>query len=546
MKMTTRLLMTLMVACISQSLAAFPLDPVRIYVPGRAPSSDKVDITASIYQGGTYTEDGSGKLLYRERQTVQPDGDGDFAYWLGDGSVLYGKLQGPEFGLDKTLYLDVQVLSRQPATPQKAYRVKLSSIDNAYVASQRRRQVGESEHLRGKFFRSYAPAFRRVVPDMVRTGVATLFPDGRIQTETGAFLRTDGTQTSGVQELFDYCESHNVDGYIVGGAIPKQQQIRYLIWEPLQLPARQGFRLDTGSITMEFMPEVGSQPGLTINSCMMCDIRIRGLLHYRGEGYALAVHASDRLPLDKFVGETIVDSAFYISSIACRGARGAVVLDGEVNYCTFTFNEVNHGDYGIHVTSTAQLSNNRFTCKHVHGQEETSVLVETGSSNVWEINTNCDGKDPRGIVTSGQNDVWFANVISRSKKSLTLGKTARGNQFHTGLLSNGFENHAQNPINRIYPATTVPAEMLKTGYAVDTPEVGTSGIPIVNRNPYPVVVWIKHPGSVTQWGVTDTYGVREMVDAPLLAGQSIYLAPAESITLHYAKSPPTWKWRAIP
>jgi hypothetical protein len=307
----------------------------------------------------------------------------------------------------------------------------------------------------------------------------------------------------------------------------------------------QGIRIDTGAITLQFMPDLGEQPGLTIDSCMMNDIRIRGLLHYMAKGYALAVKPENPLPLDRFVGNTIVDTSLFVTSIACKDARGAIRFEGSINFCSFDINEVNHGELGIHVASGRSFSNNRITCKHVHGQTENSILDEGGAKNVWEVNLNCDGKDPLGIVTSGQDNIWLTNVNSRSKPSLTLKPNARGNQFFVMGLTGGYDNQATQPTNRFYASPSIEADMLKLGFAVETPPTPATGELVVNRSPFAVVAMIKSPGTVTQWELNDSYGASERFIGPLTVGQSIYLSPGEAVRLHYTGTPPEWRWRTV-
>ena len=532
--------------CSAVDCRAFPLQPVRIFARDTSPSAGQLEIEASVWQGGDATTLDDGRRIYLEKRTIETDPEGRFDFWLGEGTPVEGNLHGEQFGLDTKLRL--QLRYRPPGANQfRSRRLELLPIDNAYIASHpvaRSRKNADSPAA-VNFYKSYEPKFRDFSPEFVRRGVVTLYPDGRLQTEDGSFLETTGTTTSGVQEFFDYCTEHQVDGYIVGGSIPHAQQVVYQIRTPLRMHPAQGIRIDTGAITLQFMPEIGDAPGLTIDSCMMNDIRIRGLLHYMGEGYALAVKPSNPLPLDRFVGNTIVDTIVYVTSIACRDAKGAVDFDGSINFSRFEFNEINHGGIGIHVTKSSSFSNNRITCKHVHGQTEASILDEAGASNVWEVNVNCDGMDPLRIVTSGRDNIWFSNINSRTKPSVTLLREARGNQFFLMRLNGGYDNQAGEPTNRFFASSSIPPGKLRLGFAVDTPPIPASGELVVNRNPFPVIVMIKSPGSVTRWELNDTYGASDGFTGPMQTGQSIYLSPAESLRLHYSGERPEWRWRDV-
>jgi hypothetical protein len=529
----------------SAACDAFPLDPARIFARDVSPSAGKFEVEASVWQGGDASTLDAGTRIYLEKRTVETDSEGRYDFWLGESKPIEGTLSGDKYGLDQTLYLQLRYL---PSGAQEyvTRRFGLSPIDDSYIAANTSPPAVKKpgpEDL-AKFYKTYEPTIEKFSPELVRRGLATLYPDGRLQTENGTFLETTGTTTSGVQEFFDYCTEHPVDGYIVGGSIPHGQQIVYQIWSPLKLHPAQGIRIDTGAISLQFMPILGDEPGLTIDSCMMNDIRIRGLLLYLGKGYALSVKPSNPLPLDRFVGNTIVDTIVYVTSIACRG-KGAVDFDGSINFSRFEFNEINHGAVGINVSKSSSFSNNRITCKHIHGQIDASIVDESGIHNTWEVNLNCDAKDPLGIVTNGRDSVWFCNVNTRSKPGVTLLPDARGNQFFLTGLSGGYDNQANEPTNRFFASPSIPADKIRLGFAVETPPTPESGELVINRNPFPVLVMFKSPGSISRWELNDTYGASDEFVGPLQSGQSIYLSPGEAIRLHYSTIPPEWRWRAV-
>jgi hypothetical protein len=526
--------------------SAFPLEPVRIFAQDTSPAAGQVEIEASVWQGGDSHTLDAGRRIYLEKRTIQTDSEGRFDFWLGEGMPVEGVLHGEQFGLDKQLRL--QLRYRPPGAKEVLNkRFVLSAIANAYVASDAAvlRPPASDKAAATEFSKSYEPKFHEFSPELVRRGLATLYPDGRLQTEDGSYLKTTGTTTSGVQEFFDYCTEHHVDGYIIGGSIPHFQQVVYEIRTPLTIHPAQGIRIDTGAIDLQFMPEVGDAPGLTIDSSMMNDIRIRGLLHYMAHGYALAIKPANLLPMDRFVGNTIVDTIVYITSIACGDAKGAVEFDGSINFSRFEFNEINGGAIGIHVTKGSSFSGNRFTCKHVHGQTDASVSDENGANNVWEVNVNCDAMDPLGIVTAGRDSIWFSDVNSRTKPGVTLLREARGNQLFLMGLNGGYDNQATEPTNRFFASPSTTPTKLRLGYAVDTPPIAASGELVVNRNPFPIIVMIKSPGSITRWELNDTYGASDEFTGPMQVGQCIYLSPAESIRLHYSGDRPEWRWRAV-
>jgi hypothetical protein len=550
-RLVRRLVITISIASIvgivfSGNCAAFPLDPVRIFVQDTSPESGQFEAEVSVWSGGEPNAFDAGRRVYLEKLQVTTESDGHFDFWLGNGTKLEGELRGNDFSLDQKLRLQLRYIpSGAKESLQK--RFVLSPIDNAYVAGEgtAQNQPKSRQPEQPRFFKTYDPKFDEFAPELVRRGIATLYPDGRLQTEDGSYTEIKATSTSGVQEFFDYCTDHHVDGYIIGGSIPRSQQVVYKISKPVVIHPAQGIRIDTGAITLQFMPALGDAPGLTIDSCMMNDIRIRGLLHYMAKGYALSIKPANPLPLDKFVGNTIVDTIVYVTSIACRDAKGAIEFDGSTNFSRFEFNEINHGGIGVHVTKESSFSNNRFTCKHVHGQTGVSVLDESGADNVWEVNVNCDAMDPLGIVTAGRDSIWFSNINSQSKSGLTLLPPAQGNQFFLMGLNGGYDNQAALPTNRFYVSPGSVPSKLMLGFAADTPPIPASGTSTINRSPFPVVVMVKSPGSVSNWELIDSHGETEKFTGTFQTGQNIYLGTGEGIRLHYDGSQPAWRWRAV-
>ncbi|MCA9110935.1 MAG: hypothetical protein KDA52_13375 [Planctomycetaceae bacterium] len=56
---------------------------------------------------------------------------------------------------------------------------------------------------------------------------------------------------------------------------------------------------------------------------------------------------------------------------------------------------------------------------------------------------------------------------------------------------------------------------------------------------------ITQTGIVWSWTVRDTEGNAQTLTSPLHTGQSIHLAPGESIQLEYTATP-KWRWRSVP
>ncbi|MCL5103169.1 MAG: hypothetical protein M1133_03515 [Armatimonadetes bacterium] len=489
----------------------------------------------SVWRGGSRSLN-SGTKVYGEKATIMPGRDGIVAYWLGGGTVLFGSLDLSSLKTDEPVYAQEAVGGE---SSPKATRSLVYAMDNVWLAI----SPGWSGywHKKNAVYSGLLTSTKMAAS--ARRGLVTLYPDLKIQREDGSIIDCSRSKSSGLQEFFDYCTEHRVDGYIVGGASPSGGPIGYCSSVPVHVHPAQGFRLDTGAITLYFSAAIGFQTALTIDSCMMVDFRIRGQLVNRGTGYDLAFRPTNTLPLDTFVGPTIVDSLFYITTIATSGQ--GVLMEGSINFNTFVFNEINGGDIGVHVRS-GSYSNNKFTCKHIHNQNKTAILVETGATNTWEVNINPDARDPVGIDTAGTGDIWFINVHAKQKPGLILEPAARANQFHIMGLSGGFENRATNPTNRFFAAPGISPESVKLGFSVETPGVPEPGAVVVNRNPFNVTVMILKPGAVLSWRIADASGLSQSIDGPFTAGQSITLAPGESISIQYAPGgAPSWRWRGM-
>ena len=287
--------------------------------------------------------------------------------------------------------------------------------------------------------------------------LAVLYPDGKLRRADGTTQDVSGSPTSGIQELIDHANQNFVDAYIIGGVedgtrgFQKYGAVVYNVNETIVFPPIQGYRLDTGSITINI--NAGANSGIKIDSCMMVDLRIRGQIVYHGTGVALDFNPTDLLPLDTFVGPVIVDSCFHITTVVPTNDNAtAVRFTGPINHSTFFFNEINNGRFGIDVTGSFFL--NRVICKHVHGQSGSTaagIRVNTTSGrNVWEVNIVGDGQGlSTAIATQGSSSLWTVNIVGSISTGVRIGANVRNTRFF--LLSNDAAtpvvdnaNHASN------------------------------------------------------------------------------------------------------
>jgi hypothetical protein len=285
-----------------------------------------------------------------------------------------------------------------------------------------------------------------------RGGLAILYPDKRLQQADGQIVDVSSSPSAGIQELFDYCRDNFADAYIVGGVESSTfGPIVYNSQVPIVLHPQQGFRLDTGIITINFTSNLGSQNGLTIESSIIADVRIRGQIVYFGSSYAVAFKGTQQVPLDPVT--SISDNSYFIGAVAVVENANCVLFDGSVAFNNIFFNEINGGQIGVDVRdSTAGVAGNyarnRFNCRHIHGQFSTGVRVRGGGGgNIWEVNVEPDfGRNPIGIDTGISNDIWFANLVSNGQPSLIVRSGARRNQFHLMEVQGGIQDSGTNTI----------------------------------------------------------------------------------------------------
>lgn len=310
------------------------------------------------------------------------------------------------------------------------------------------------------------PGTAESFPTSSRGGMAILYPDGRLQRVDGTFINVSNSHSDGIQELFDYCHDNFCDAYIVGGVEdgtrPQFQiygPVVYNVDVPLTLAPQQGFRLETGQITININSNVGSANGLTIESAIITDIEIHGQIVYFGRGHAVAFKPTLQVPLDPVTA--VSASNYFIGQIAVLRPTptsplgSAVLFEGPVAFNTFTFNEILGGRIGIHVrdslTEAGNYARNKLVCRQLHGQELSAVRARgTGGGNIWELFIEPDDKDPIGIDTGIRHDIWFANLVSRGATSLVIQPSGSKNQFHLMEVQGGVQDNGTS--NIIYRA----------------------------------------------------------------------------------------------
>ena len=438
--------------------------PSRIHYQGRLtndagdPLTGRQTLFFSLWRGGTADGTVSGTKSYGERAAVTPSSQGTFEHQIGTGTVLTGQLNEDIFDTDLAVYVQVAVGTEKNVLLPRSL---VTSVGYAFVASN---VVGDITP-RSVSIKNIGTVIDRsgqwVGPPIDVGGggaglrkLAVLYPDGKLLRADGTFQDVSKSPTAGIQELINHASQNFVDAYIVGGVedgtrgFQKFGSVVYNVNRPIVFPPHQGYRLDTGAITINI--NRGVNPGIRIDSCMMVDLCIRGQIVYNGTGIALDFNPKKLLPLDTFVGPLIVDSSFHITTVVPTNTSAtAVRFNGTIVHSNFFFNEINGGRRGIDVTGG--FAKNRLICKHLHaqaGKNGLGVRVGSGAAkkNVWEVNIDADTKQfmTTAIDTLGSNSLWTVS-ITKSNGGIGTGIRIRSSVRNTRFFD--LFNDARVPVD---------------------------------------------------------------------------------------------------
>ena len=367
---------------------------------------------------------------------------------------------------------------------------------------------------------------------------------------------TANTKTSGIQEAFDAAKANRKDVYIAGGTMPGtfKPGVIYHTQETIRIPWFQDFRLDGGEYVINYDKTDGD--ALVIDSQMSCRFKF-GLIVSPSNGVAVRIKPKTKGP-DGFA--VVTCSTFEFNAVV---GAGSVFPDGKKRpagtglYLDASAGPILHNriyateiiacetgismDCGASGNPVSTVSENFFELPFVHLCGVHIALGNAASNvsrNTFHANINSENQsDATGIRIYGKRNLLTLDIQTEAKnKGIIFEAPAEDNRATVVNLPAGYTNNATRPTNKIL-------EMGAAGFAIETPPVPASGVPLVNRTPYSIEAIVVSAGAVTAWSLTDCSGRAQTIPASLILGQTISLEPGESIMFTYTQAP-SWRWRA--
>ena len=287
-----------------------------------------------------------------------------------------------------------------------------------------------------------------------------LTPDGKYVLPDGEVVEVKESKTSGLQEAIDRAVADNYDLYVAGGDYKHRV---YHCTRSVVFPPLQGKVIKFGAATLNFDGfDDPTQPGLVFDSCMNVTFECNAQIVYHLNGTALKFQPRKLLPVDDFVGPTMVASRFHFAAIAhvntpvaFVGKQGniprddtnacCVVIDPvkSITRCEFHFIELLGGNFGLRIETPAEgstFSFNHLRGMFVHEQFNTSISEgtidessrnETIVGNQWNVHC-APSPDARAVDVHGNRGVWTIITIAERgplRAGLTTHKTTQQNTF---------------------------------------------------------------------------------------------------------------------
>lgn len=365
---------------------------------------------------------------------------------------------------------------------------------------------------------------------------------------------TPDTKTSGIQEAFDFAKANRKDVYIAGGTMPDKFKngVVYHIQETIRIPWFQDFRLDGGEYVINLDKNTGD--AIVIDSQMSCRFKF-GLIVAPTDGAVVRIKPETKGP-DDFIVTTA--STFEFNAIVGGGSvfndgkkaplGSGLVLDasnGPIVYNKIYCTEMIACDVGLQITSGPEgkgaVAMNSFEIPFLHlckthmqiGDDQAHV-----AGNTFDVVVDGGGvSEAIGMRLYGKDNLFtlrLANIPAGN--GVIFEGPAERNKINMIYPASGYTNNAAKPTNVIIP-------QVSAGFGIETPPVPASGEPLVNRTPFNVEVMVTSPGTVSSWTLTDVNGVEQSFEGTWIAGQSIALAPGESVKVDYSAAP-AWRWKA--
>lgn len=362
---------------------------------------------------------------------------------------------------------------------------------------------------------------------------------------------TFGTETSGLQEAFDFGSANGRDVFIIGGLMVHgvAAPVIYFVDTTLIVPPAQNWRITGGDYVINFT--------MTNEDCLVFDSQKNCQFKF---GLIVGPDIEDSSTLMKIIPQTprpddsvgVSSSSFLINALVgggdvfgggVVGAGTALCLDaalGPIENNEMLIMEINACRRGIFLKQ-GNIRNNLIECPFNHITNN-MLVVHTGSFNRIKAllqPTGVGGTVTGAKLTGGQENIYtLAWSNFGAETPLVFGPDARDNVIYAmGLPYDSVVNNATVPTNRIVPNKPV-------GLNLTTPPFPASGTDLQNRSSYTVAAIITSVGMVRSWTLTDGNGLTQTVDYGLYPGQLIYMEPGETVNLTYTKAP-SWRWQAL-
>ncbi len=287
-----------------------------------------------------------------------------------------------------------------------------------------------------------------------------VYPSGKHVLPSGESVIVHGSRTCGLQEAIDRAVKDGFDLYVAGGDYKGKV---YSCSTPVVFPPMQGKVLKFGAATIDLNGFADpSQPGVIFDSCMNVSVECNAQIVYHHKGTALRFQPRRNLPVDDFVGPTMVASTFHFAAVAYVSTPVSFVgQDGgipqtdtnaccvvisptrSITRCEFKFIELLGGNFGLRVDTPPRgscFAFNRVDCLFVHEQFNTSVAEGSanGSSlnralrgNQWTVHC-APGADTCAVDVQGNHGRWILDVVAEK------GPLRCGLSTHTTTADNTF------------------------------------------------------------------------------------------------------------
>jgi len=307
-----------------------------------------------------------------------------------------------------------------------------------------------------------------------------VYPNGKYVLPSGETVVVEGSKTSGLQEAIDRVVKDGFDLFVSGGDYKSKvyQCSRSVVFPPMQGKV---IKFGAATINLDGFADP-SQPGLVFDSCMNVFVECNAQIVYHHNGTAVRFEPRRNLPVDDFVGPTMVASTFHFAAVAYVSTPVSFVgKDGgiprtdtnaccvvisptkSISRCEFKFIELLGGNFGIRIDTPGSgscFAFNRIDCSFVHEQFNTSVAEGSadGSSlnqsirgNQWNVHC-APGTNACAVDVLGNHGRWIINAVAEKgplRGGLSTHPTTTDNTF---VLQN-LDGNVSGPFSKQEPGS---------------------------------------------------------------------------------------------